>query len=131
MGIIDAKTAPPYATFVTNTYEIDPLHDARWPQLLARHSHSTLFHTTAWLSALNQTYGYDVAALTTSPPGEDLKNAVVFCRVESWLTGSRVVSLPFADHCTPLLNEAGELGCLLSTLQRECEGERLRYIEIR
>jgi GNAT acetyltransferase-like protein len=116
---------------VINTYEIDPLQDARWHKLLAQHRHSTVFHTPAWLSALKQTYGYAVSALTTSAPGEDLKNAVVFCRVQSWLTGRRVVSVPFADHCTPLVNRAEEFECLLSTLQRECEGRKRSYIEIR
>ena len=116
---------------MTKTYEIDPLQDVRWPQLLACHSHSTVFHTRAWLSALQETYGYHPSALTISAPSEELTNAVVFCRVESWLTGSRVVSLPFADHCTPLVSKAGELQCLLAAMQRECEGKRQRYIEIR
>lgn len=116
---------------VANTYEINPLQDARWPQLLARHRHSTVFHTQAWLSALKQTYGYTASALTTSARGEDLTNAVVFCRVESWLTGSRVVSVPFADHCSPLVSSDAELECLLSGLQLECEGKKRRYIEVR
>ena len=37
-----------------------------------------------------------------SPPDEPLENGFLFCRVESWLTGRRLVSLPFSDHCEPL-----------------------------
>jgi hypothetical protein len=28
---------------------------------------------------------------------------LVFCRVRSWLTGRRSISLPFSDHCEPLV----------------------------
>ena len=118
-------------TGFTNVYEVDPLRDARWADLLARHKVSTVFHSAAWLEALKRTYGYNAAALTTSPPDQPLENAIVFCRVESWLTGRRVVSVPFADHCTPLVNSGEELECLLSHLKGECHGNRRRYAEIR
>ena len=118
-------------TCLTNVHEVNPLTDARWADLLARHADSTVFHSLPWLEALHRTYGYSVAAITTSPPNHPLDNAIVFCRVESWLTGRRLVSVPFADHCTPLVNSADELECLLSHLKGDCKGNRRRYIEIR
>src|SRR5689334_20949470 len=103
---------------VTTTYEIDPLTDPRWSGLLERHKLSTVFHSAAWLEALQRTYGYSAGAVTTCAPGKPLDNALVFCRVESWLTGRRVVSVPFADHCSPLTHSAAELECLLTRLKR-------------
>ena len=44
--------------------------------------------------------------MTTSPPGTDLQDALVFCKVRSWVTGRRLVSLPFSDHCEPLVENA-------------------------
>ncbi|MEK7349845.1 MAG: hypothetical protein AAB177_03170, partial [Nitrospirota bacterium] len=76
-------------------YTIDPLRDDRWAELTARHPRSSVFHTSGWLRALQTTYGYEPVAFTTSPPSRELKNALLFCVVRSWLTGDRLVSLPF------------------------------------
>jgi lipid II:glycine glycyltransferase (peptidoglycan interpeptide bridge formation enzyme) len=61
----------------------------------------------------------------------ELSNGLVFCRVESGLTGTRVVSVPFSDHCTPLVRNHDELECLISKLKRECATRRGEYIELR
>jgi CelD/BcsL family acetyltransferase involved in cellulose biosynthesis len=92
---------------------------------------ATLFHTREWLTALQRTYRYQACALTTSGPGEPLTNALLFCRVRSWLTGPRLISVPFSDHCTPLFETDDELGCLLSHLKQECDRGTERYLEIR
>ena len=81
------------AVFCTN-----PLNDARWPEFLERHPDASIFHTRAWLEALYRTYGYEPVAYTTSGPASDLTDAIVFCKVDSWLTGKRLVSLPFFEH---------------------------------
>jgi hypothetical protein len=70
-------------------------------------------------------------AITTTPPGSELVNGIAFCRVRSWLTGNRLVSLPFSDHCEPLLNSQAELDCLLSGLRYDPQHRDARYIEIR
>src|ERR1700694_92136 len=86
---------------------VDPLSDPRWSQLVGGDSRATVFHSPGWLLALRETYGYEPIVLTTSPPSQPLANGVVFCRIKSWFTGSRLVSLPFSDHCEPLVG-AGE-----------------------
>jgi hypothetical protein len=95
------------------------------------HPRASIFHTRGWLEALRRTYGYEPVAFTTSPPGAELTNALVFCRVSTWLTGRRLVSLPFSDHCSPLVNSSEELGCLSASLEKNLEYERWQYIEIR
>src|SRR5262245_8974230 len=90
----------------------DPLSDPRWNDLLAWHPTASAFHTPAWLWALRRSYGYQPVAYTTSAPGVPLGDGMVFCRVESWLTGRRLVSLPFSDHCTPLVERPAPLAQL-------------------
>ena len=69
-----------------------------------------MFHTSGWLRALQRTYGYEPVAFTTSPPGADLdERRSLFCDIRSWLTGRRLVSLPFSDHCEPLVDDCGQL----------------------
>lgn len=118
-------------TIVTTVYEIDPLQDPRWPEFLDKHRSASLFHSPEWLRALQHTYRYKVAAVTTSGPGEPLTSGLVFCRVRSWLTGPRLVSLPFSDHCTPLCETGEEFGLLLSHLKQECDRGTERHLEIR
>jgi hypothetical protein len=90
-----------------------------------------MFHSSPWLKALNQTYDYEVVGYTTSAPGEELENAMVFCRVESWLTGRRLVSLPFSDHCEPLVDREEDLQVLVAWLEQETRREKWRYMELR
>ncbi len=92
-----------------DVYELDPLRDHRWPSFLQRHPQASVFHSVGWLEALHRTYGYEPVAFTTSPPTSDLKRALLFCRIRSWLTGHRIVSLPFSDHCAPLCDWDVEL----------------------
>jgi hypothetical protein len=78
----------------------DPVHDPRWSELLGRHPSASVFHTPAWLEALRRTYGYQPVAVTTSH-GAQIENGLVACRVRTW-GSTRLVSLPFSDHCEPL-----------------------------
>jgi hypothetical protein len=90
-----------------------------------------VFHTTEWLDALRRTYGYEPIAITTCAPGAHLENALVFCQIESWFTGKRLVSLPFSDHCDPLVDDAERLTTLMSALHADLSQHGLRYVEIR
>jgi hypothetical protein len=55
----------------------------------------------------------------------------VFCKVDSWLTGRRLVSLPFSDHCEPLVNESIDPSVFISAFNLVLLQEKLGYIEIR
>ena len=112
-------------------YEIDPLCDPRWASLVEHHPRSSVFHSKSWLTALETVYGYEPVAVTTSPPGAALTNGFVFCRVKSWLTGKRFVSLPFSDHCEPLIDSPDELDMMLLHMQRDLDERKWQYIEIR
>jgi len=112
-------------------FEINPLSDSRWETFVNSHPWSSVFHSTNWLRALQMAYGYDPVVVTTSAPEAALTNGLVFCRVNSWLTGRRLVSLPFSDHCEPLVRNSSELDDLLLHMKRGVEGGRLKYVEIR
>ena len=112
-------------------YCIEPLKDRRWDEFVRKHPRASVFHCSAWLEALSRTYGYKPIAYTTSPAGQELENGMVFCRVESWLTGRRLVSLPFSDHCEPLVDTEEDLETLSAVLDQEFRRERWRYVELR
>jgi CelD/BcsL family acetyltransferase involved in cellulose biosynthesis len=110
---------------------IDPLTDTRWDDLVARHPKASAFHRRGWLEALKETYGYEPFVLTSASAGETLTDGIVACRIKSWLTGTRMVSLPFADHCDPLFNESGDRQQLSERLIAECTRQHCKYLELR
>ena len=112
-------------------YVVDPLRDPRGDEFLQWHPRASLFHSSGWLRALAMTYGYRPIAFTTCGLAEPLRNAAVFCQVESWLTGKRLVSLPFSDHCEWLVENKEDTVVICARLEREIERERWRYIELR
>lgn len=114
-----------------SVYKLNPLEDYRWQRFVDRHPDSSIFHSTGWLEALHRTYGYHPIVCTTTPPGQELSNGLVFCRVQSWLSGSRLVSLPFSDYCQPLL-DSSDSGVQLMTWLAEAQiRHRWKYIELR
>lgn len=120
----------PFSPSVTN--EIDPLRDLRWREFVDLHPQSSVFHSCEWLSALRTAYGYEPMALCRSAGAQGkLTAGLLYCRVRSWLTGNRIVSLPFSDHCEPLVDSPSELDSLLLRLKQTAERERLKYVEIR
>jgi len=117
-------------TTPVSVFKLNPLQDPRWQDLVDRHPHGSVFHSTAWLDALSRTYGYEPVVYTTSPPANKLSNGIVFSRVRSWVSGSRLVSLPFSDHCEPLATPE-EMSELMHSLRASRRLTRWKYIEIR
>ena len=111
--------------------QINPLEDARWESFVQDHPRASVFHSSAWLKALSLTYGYEPLAFTTSEHGGNLRDALLFCKVDSWLTGKRLVSLPFSDHCNPLAapDTADAIGETI--IGQLADKNSFRYIEIR
>ena len=110
---------------------IDPLTDPRWRTLVERHPAAGIFHTPEWLSALHRTYRYQTLAYVGLGFHDEIICGIPFCKVRSLITGRRLVSLPFSDHCQPLVSNADELNELLSAVQNDVRRQRLNYVEIR
>jgi CelD/BcsL family acetyltransferase involved in cellulose biosynthesis len=112
-------------------YTIDPLSDSRWDDLVASHPRASVFHHPGWLKALASTYGYQPMVLTSAAAGKRLSDGIAFCQIKSWITGTRLVSLPFADHCEPLLNETDDSFDLTGWMRAEYSPRHWKYIELR
>ena len=108
---------------------LDPLADARWDGFLDRHPRASVFHSRGWLEALKRTYGYEPIVVTTTGQGP-LENGLVLCRVRNWRS-RRLVSLPFTDHCDPLVDRPDALPAMLEFLRSGVEQRRWRSFELR
>jgi CelD/BcsL family acetyltransferase involved in cellulose biosynthesis len=112
-------------------FEIDPLLDPRWRIFAERHPDSSVFHRVEWLQALQSCYGYVPVALSSTPPGSALEDGILFCEVRSAITGNRLVSVPFSDHCEPLMKHPEQIDLFASSLVERVEKQHWKYFEIR
>jgi Acetyltransferase (GNAT) domain len=112
-------------------YNFDPCGDVRWSRFLARRDDSSVFHAAGWLEALRRTYGYEPVVYTTAPPGAELSNGFVFCKINTWFSERRLVSVPFSDHAALLNDEPSVLHRMFSFLQEQVRSKACKYVEIR
>jgi hypothetical protein len=81
---------------------LDPTGIPDWDERLACHPEATVFHSAAWARLLSETYGYIPYYFTAMGEGRFVA-LFPFMEIRSWLTGTRGVSLPFTDECSPIL----------------------------
>jgi hypothetical protein len=84
--------------------ELNPAIDSRWDKFVLGHPEGTIYHHSAWQQVLSETYGYNPLHLgITSSDGNEISGIFPSMFVNSFLTGRRVVSLPFTTYCNPLM----------------------------
>jgi CelD/BcsL family acetyltransferase involved in cellulose biosynthesis len=116
---------------LAQAHTICPITDRRWSEFLGEEPRASIFHTPQWLEALRLTYGYEPFVLTTAGDRSKLQNGIAFCRVSSWLTGRRIASVPFSDHCEPLVQGDAEYSRLLAAIGEEIASSHSRFAELR
>jgi len=114
-----------------SVYQVDPITDPRWSEFLDKQSQASIYHSPGWLEALSRTYDYEPLVLTTSVPGTPLENGIACCSVDSWVTGRRLVGVPFSDHCEPLISDQSQINEVVMYLQKEVDQNKWAYVELR
>jgi|SRR5215469_3493098 len=135
-AVYSAKSAPGAPTpegraSLQEVFTFDPRVDLRWNRFVDRREDASVFHTAGWLEALRRTYGYEPVVYTTSPPGAELSDGLIFCRIDTWLSGKRLVSLPFSDHSALLVDDEEVLHQMLLSVREQVTANRWRYVELR
>jgi CelD/BcsL family acetyltransferase involved in cellulose biosynthesis len=100
---------------------LDPISDPAWLALLEGSRSATIFHHPRWLELLRSHYGYAIHARCIEAD-DGIEAGIPIARIESRLTGRRLVSLPFSDICPPVLAagaDSGALGALSAELLEE------------
>lgn len=107
----------------------DPF-DAAWNRSLGSSADATIFHTTEWARVLADTYGYTPYYFNWQNGGRSIR----FClwEIDSWLTGCRAVSVPFADEGQILGVETPvEIETILQTVRQFACERGWKRVEIR
>lgn len=81
---------------------IDPIDDPDWLAFIESSPSAEVFHHPRWLELLRSQYGYQLQACCVGNGG-GIEAGIPIARIESRLTGRRLVALPFSDTCPPAL----------------------------
>lgn len=116
---------------MSHLYSFDPCLDDRWSRFIGAQADASIFHSVGWLRALKETYHYQPIVFTTAPERTELQDGAVFCRISTWLSGRRLVSIPFSDHAAIFAGRNGFLGALYALLREELHNGSYKYVELR
>jgi CelD/BcsL family acetyltransferase involved in cellulose biosynthesis len=100
---------------------IDPITDARWLRFVEHSPEASIFHHPLWLRLLNERYGWHITSPALARDDGELTAGLPLARVESRLTGRRLVALPFSDLCPPL----GDTAALAPVVEVQRAASRL------
>jgi hypothetical protein len=109
---------------------LDPLECAAYDELVAACPDSVLFHSRAWLRVIHDTYGHRPICFVAKSGGAVMAMLPIV-EVQSWITGRRGVTLPFADFCPPIANDMATYQIVLAEALKYARERRWKYLEIR
>jgi hypothetical protein len=115
---------------IDSIWVANPIKDKDWDENLIKCGFNSFFHGSAWARVLQDTYGFNPIYLA-SGRSDRLTSVLPLMEVDSWLTGRRGVSLPFADQCEPLFTELSSLQGLLQIALKHAKERGWKYMEVR
>ena len=109
---------------------MNPLVDSEWDDAINMHPDATIFHSTAWARVLVDTYSHRPCYVQMSLNG-NLLALVPMMEVQSALTRSRGICLPFSDFCAPLTFSSFGHELVTQKLEQIARERRWSYFELR
>jgi len=112
---------------------IDPLQDQRWDDFVAHHPFGWLTHLSGWKKVLEESFHHMKGCYLalSDGTGETIRAALPLYTVKSWLTGTRMVSTPFATLSDPLIDSGRDLDELHEAVSILSKRVGASYVEIR
>lgn len=112
---------------------IDPLHDIRWDKFVSEHPYGWIVHLSGWKKVIESTFphirGYHLALIDQQTG--TVKAGLPIYEIRSWLTGNRLVSIPFATISDLLVSNEKQSDLLINETIQLLKRLKLSYIEIR
>src|ERR671932_1519123 len=98
---------------------------------LAQEMTHTLYYTPAWLDLITELYGPSALPLTSTNASGRVTGYLPLCLIKSPVTGRRLVSLPFSDHCPLLAVDEASANDLVDQAILLAQEKRAKYLELR
>jgi FemAB family. len=105
---------------------------SEWDAFVTRHPRGLVYHLSAWQRLLEIAFGHIRGQFLVLRDGDGrIQAGLPVYIVESWLLGNRLVSVPFATMCDPLISTKEEFNVLWPAIEGASVKHRIRRIEIR
>jgi hypothetical protein len=107
--------------------------EREWDAFVTAHRFGLVYHLSPWKRVLEKAFPHITGKFLVARNGingEILAGIPVYT-VKSWLLGNRIVSVPFATMCDPLVSTADEFDLFLPALRELQQGTKSRRVEIR
>ncbi len=131
--VSDRIDAPPKAPPSYSAEWLSDDQQSEWDAFVLGHPLGSVYHTSEWRRVIEQAFGHiqgRFLALRENESGR-IRGGLPIYQVRSWLLGSRLVSVPFATVCDPLVTTLEEWGVLAPELEAERGRTRSKKLEIR
>ena len=109
---------------------INPLKFPNWDELLLTTEDYSFFHSSSWAKVLCESYKYKPLYIASIENGT-LSLLVPVMEIKSLLTGRRGVSLPFSDHCQPIVQGGNDCQEIIGDIVDYGKSAGWKYIEWR
>ena len=114
-----------------DTAAILDLADPRWREFAAARPEATAFHHPAWARLLARCYKFRAFAVALTDAAGAIRAGVPMIEVRHLHSTPKWVSLPFTDHCPPLVRAGEDAGQLVAALRRASRAAGVRRVELR
>jgi hypothetical protein len=112
---------------------IDPLTDPRWDRFVENHPFGWICQLSGWKRVLEGCFRHMKGCYFAlwDESGKQIQAGLPVFHVRSWITGSRLVSIPFATLCDPLVSSADQFSQLFSSVKESSSAMKAEPIEVR
>jgi len=90
-----------------------------------------IYYSPAWLDLISTLYGYSVIPLISTNAARQITGFLPLCFINGPLTGRRLVSLPFSDHCPLLAVDESSANDLIDQAVHLAQQQKAKYLELR
>lgn len=91
----------------------------------------SIYYNQAWINLITRLYGYRLIPLTVTNSVGQITGLLPLCYLRSSLRGSRLVALPFSDHCPLLAEDEDSAKNLIDQAVWLAQQKQVRYLELR
>lgn len=111
--------------------KIDPCKDPGWDEFVQSHPLGLIYHLSGWKRLIENSFHHMKGHYFVINGDKQIKAALPVFEVRSWLLGNRLVSIPFATLCDPLVADRKEFEDLFGAVKSLSEELNSSYVEIR
>ena len=114
------------------TVEVNPeIPQGEWRDYVTSHPEGTYCHLPQWQAVLRESFGHKPHYVFAKSEEGKLCGLLPLICVKGALTGSRLVSLPFAGACGLIADTPDATAALVNKAKSLCDELRCSYLEIR